>query len=205
MTTLSTYQQHADLGKKKSQFVIDVSSGLTQLSKGVRKSTTTIVSSLFFGVLSVLGYPFLWLFIWFLTKKINQATALLDELLVQMKKEHEEISVALGNDKTLPDLYPELTSRDYTFLKRDQAVLLGLEKLLFDLVGTSEKQGDEPKLIKSLLIATERFYVSFKETNQKFSDLVKLYDVNTPEGNHFDTATEAELWNSRNEAYNYLV
>jgi hypothetical protein len=204
MTSLLIHK-YAELGRKKSQFVFNLSNGSSQLSQGLKTGFSTVFSTVLFYVFAIPLLPFLWLFFWYLTRKIKQETAFFDALIHQMESEREEVKTALGNDKTLLDLYPELTSKDYESLKRSLDVLLQKEELLAVLFDPSTRQEDEPRLIKGLLRASETCYYRFKAANSVFSELIGLYDVNAPQGDYFDTATEQELWENRNKAYNYLV
>jgi hypothetical protein len=197
--------QYAELGRKKAQFVFNLSNGSSQLSKGLKTGFATVFSTVLLYFFAIPLFPFLWLFFWYLTQKIKKETAFFDRLIVEMEKELADVKVALGDKKTLLDLYPEMSFRNYETLKRSLEVLLQIEELLSVLFNSSTKQEEEPRLIKGLLRASEQYHHRFKEANSVFAELIKLYDVNAPQGDYFDTATEQELWNNRNKTYNYLV
>ena len=197
---LSIYR-HAKEGSKNAQFVLDIGNGFSLFQKGMEAGFSAII----LNTLYLLLFPFLLVVFWLLTRKVNQEIAFFDEVIDSMKSEFEEAKIQLNQNKTLMDIYPDLRIEDYVYLKQEQGLLHEIEKMLGFLLDSNATISDFPWLVRGFMRSSERFYYKFQEANTAYSALFTLFDEGASSGDHFDTATEAELWERRNKAYNYLV
>lgn len=132
------------------------------------------------------------------THALWQSVAFLDKLIEGAKATHasgESVYHALGFDKFEP--------QDYARLKQGQDLWLGLEHDM-ESYGNLE-QAPLPAWLTLVLRPLSDFYLAFRAYNERFTEVLRLFDLSSDEGPYLKKVSENELWQRRNKAYEYFI
>lgn len=140
-----------------------------------------------------------------LLRRVKKATRALWESVAFLDERIAAAKACSGNGGSVYQAlgFDGLSPQGYASLKEGQDLWLSLEQEIKEL-GQVE-QARLPGWLAFLLRPFGNFYVAFRTYNERFTEVLRLFDQSSPDGQYLTKVSESELWRRRNKAYEYFI